>query len=656
MKTKFILVASIAACSFVFGQNKPSELISGKNGLHAEFLRFDKSGPAFQGSPVLFDETSQRYVPGQARKLGVEKDQLGFETHRFQQTVNDIPVEYGMIAVQTKEGKILGETGKWIIKVPEGIEKKANISESIALQNALSFVGADVYKWQSKEEEDFLKKELNDVNASFAPKGELTYYSDPTDEKLRDLKLAYKFDIYSEKPISRQYVFVDAKSGKILGTDAIIHDVNAPGTATTGYSGSRNITADSYNGSYRLRESGRNAGTGTGTNVETYNLKKGTSYSSAVDFTDTDNVWNNVNANKDQYATDAHWGAEMTVDYYYTKFNRKSIDNNNFAIKSYVHYSTNYFNAFWDGSRMTYGDGSSSTNGGLPLTAIDVCGHEITHGMTSKTANLVYQREPGALNEGFSDIFGNSIELWARPGQASWKLGEDFNYVIRDMANPNAYRQPDTYKGTYWKDATTTGCVTPGQTTNDYCGVHTNSGVLNFWYYLLVTGGTGTNDNGFAYNVSGIGLDKAGAIAYRTLTSYLTSSSTYANARTSSIQAAKDLYGVSSNEATQVTNAWNAVGVGGGTSSAGRLGAAPEASLYTISPNPATDRFTVTFEGKAGKGIVELISLTGKKEISEKVELTDGVNKLNLQLPSNMLPGVYVVVVNGQKAGNLLKK
>lgn len=653
MKTKFILVASIAACSFVFGQDKPSKLISGKNGLHADFMRFDKNGPSFQGNPVLFDETSQRYVPGEARKLGVEKDKLGFETHRFQQTVNDIPVEYGMMAVQTKEGKIVGESGKWILKVPEKIEKKANISENIALQSALSFVGADSYKWQNKEEEDFLKKESNDPNASFAPKGELVYYSDPTDENLRDLKLSYKFDIYSEKPLGRQYVFVDAKSGKVLGTDAIIHEVNAPGTATTGYSGNRNIVADSYNGSYRLRETGRNAGTA----VETYNLKKGTNYSSAVDFTDTDNVWNNVNANKDQYATDAHWGAEMTVDYYYTKFGRKSIDNNNFAIKSYVHYSTNYFNAFWDGSRMTYGDGSSSTNGGLPLTAIDVCGHEITHGMTSKTANLVYQREPGALNEGFSDVFGNSIELWARPNQASWKLGEDFNYPIRDMSNPNAYKQPDTYKGTYWKDATTTGCVTPGQTTNDYCGVHTNSGVLNFWYYLLVTGGSGTNDNGFAYNVSGIGLDKAGAIAYRTLTTYLTSSSTYANARTYSLQAAADLYGAGGNEVTQVTNAWNAVGVGGGTSSAGLIAAdMPSTSLYTISPNPATDKFTVTFTGKAGKGIVEVVSLTGKREISEKVELTDGVNKLGLQLPSTMLPGVYVIVVNGQKAGNLIKK
>lgn len=651
MKTKFILAVSVAACSFVFGQNTPSKLIPGKSGLHAEFMRFDKNGPEFKGSPVLFDETSQRLSPGQSRKLGNEVDQLGFETHRFQQTVNDIPVEYGMMAVQTKNGKIVGQTGKWMLNVPKAVERKANLSEEIALQSALSFVGAESYKWQNKDEEEFIKKETNDASASFAPKGELVYYSDPTDEKLNDLRLAYKFDIYSEKPLSRQYVFVDAKNGKVLGVDAIIHDVNAPGTATTAYSGNRNIVTDSYNGSYRLRETGRNGGTP----VETYNLKKGTSYSAAVDFTDTDNVWNNVNTNKDQYATDAHWGAEMTVDYLYTKFGRKSIDNNHFAIKSYVHYSTNYFNAFWDGSRMTYGDGSSSTNGGKPLTAIDVCGHEIAHGMTSKTANLVYQRESGALNEGFSDIFGNSIERWARPTQASWTLGEDFSYVIRDMANPNAYGQPDTYLGTYWKATTTSGCASPSQA-NDYCGVHTNSGVLNFWYYLLVTGGSGTNDKGFAYNVSGIGLDKAAAVAYRTLTTYLISTSTYANARTYSLQAAADLYGAGSNEVTQVTNAWNAVGVGGGTSPSGLVASANNASLFTISPNPATDMFTIAFESKEGKGTVELTSLTGKREISEKVTLTDGVNKLNIKLPSNMLPGVYIVTVNGQKAGNLIKK
>ena len=198
MKTKFILAVSVAACSFVFGQNTPSKVISGKNGLHAEFLRFDKNGPAFQGSPVLFDERSERLSPGQSRKLGAETDQLGFETHRFQQTVNGIPVEYGMMAVQTKNGKIVGQTGKWILDVPQSVEKQANLSESIALQNALSFVGAESYKWQNKDEEDFIKRETNDKNASFAPKGELVYYSEPTDEKLNDLTLAYKFDIYAD--------------------------------------------------------------------------------------------------------------------------------------------------------------------------------------------------------------------------------------------------------------------------------------------------------------------------------------------------------------------------------------------------------------------------------------------------------------------------
>ncbi|WP_294197756.1 M4 family metallopeptidase [uncultured Chryseobacterium sp.] len=650
MKIKFILVSSVAVSSFVFAQNIPSKLVPSKEGLHAEFMRFEKDRPSFQGSPVLFDETSQRLSAAKGRKLGYEKNQLGYETHRFQQTINNIPVEYGMMAVQTKEGKIIGESGKWIVNAPKNLEKIAKISENIALQNALVFIGAESYKWQNKEEEDFIKRESGDKSASFAPKGEIVYYSDPSDEKMNDLKLAYKFDIYAEKPLSRQYVFVDAKDGKVLGIDAIIHEVNAPGTAVTAYSGTRSITTDSYNGSYRLRETGRNAGTA----IETYNLKKETNYSSAVDFTDADNSWNNVNSNKDQYATDAHWGAEMTVDYLYTKFGRKSIDNNNFGIKSYVHYSTNYFNAFWDGARMTYGDGSSSTNGGKPLTALDVCGHEIAHGMTSKTANLAYQRESGALNEGFSDIFGNSIELWARPAQASWKLGEDFSYVIRDMANPNAYGQPDTYLGTYWKATTTSGCASPTQS-NDYCGVHTNSGVLNFWYYLLVTGGSGTNDKGFAYNVTGIGLDKAAAIAYRTLTTYLTSSSTFMNARTYSLQAAADLYGAGDAEVTQVANAWNAVGVGGGTSSAGKM-AAPDALLYTISPNPATDKFTVSFEGKAGNSVVELMSLTGKREVSEKVKTTDGANRLEIQLPGNMLPGIYIVTVNGQKAGNLIKK
>ena len=197
--------------------------------------------------------------------------------------------------------------------------------------------------------------------------------------------------------------------------------------------------------------------------------------------------------------------------------------------------------------------------------------------------------------------------MWARPSNASWKLGEDFNYVIRDMANPNSYSQPDTYQGTYWK---TTSC-TPSST-NDYCGVHTNSGVLNFWYYLLVSGGSGTNDKGFVYSVSGLGLDKAAAIAYRTLTTYLTSSSTYADARTYSLQSASDLYGATSNEVTQTTNAWDAVGVGGGTApAAAATTTTAVASVYKVASN--NNNVLVNFNSKTTDvRTVELISVTGK--------------------------------------------
>lgn len=650
MKCKFTLATSIIVASFAYGQNTPAKMVSGKADMYAKHVRFEASkAPVFSGRPAAYDENSKTMVELTGNKVKAEKDALGFENHKFQQTINGIPVEYGYINLLVKNNKVISQNGEWFKNVPTSVnERRSAISEANALSAALSYVGASSYKWQDAAEEAFLKAETKNKNATYYPKGNLVYYSDPSNPDTKKIKLAYKFVVYASEPLSKQEIFVDANNGTVLGANALIHETNATGSAVTGYSGTQTITTDQVSTtSYRLRETGRAGGTA----VETYNLKKKTTYATATDFTDTDNTWNNVNTSKDQYATDAHWGAEKTVDYYWTKFGRKSIDNNNFAIKSYVHYSTNYFNAFWDGTRMTYGDGSTS-NGNLPLTALDVCGHEITHGLTSFSANLAYQKESGALNEGFSDIFGNTIELWARPTKASWKLGEDFNYVIRDMANPNAYSQPDTYQGTYWK---TTSC-TPSST-NDYCGVHTNSGVLNFWYYLLVNGGSGTNDKGFVYSVSGIGLDKAAAIAYRTLTTYLTSSSTYADARTYSLQAATDLYGASSTELTQTTNAWNAVGVGGGTAPAAAVAATTTAtaSLYKVAAN--NDRVLVNFDSKSsGVRTVELISITGKKVATKSARIVEGTNNLEIAFPSSAQSGVYMVIVDGEKAGSIIKK
>jgi Zn-dependent metalloprotease len=417
-----------------------------------------------------------------------------------------------------------------------------SITKENALNKAMQNIGAKKYKWELPEEEAFLKREENNSNATFYPKASLVYYSGERDVIPSALRLAYKFDVYAQEPVSRQLIFVDAINGKILGKRELIHETNATGTAQTAYSGTQTITSDFTGTNYRLHETGR------GTGINTYNLQTSTSYGTAVDFTDADNNWSNVNTAKDEYATDAHWGAEKTYDYYLQKHSRNSIDDSGMALNSYVHYSSAYFNAFWDGSRMTYGDGDAA-HGNKPLTSLDVCGHEITHGVTESTSALVYSYESGAMNEAFSDIFGTAIEAFARPTNTDWLIGGDF-FTIRNMSNPNAFSHPDTYNGTFWYAG-------PG----DNGGVHYNSGVLNFWFYLLTVGGSGLNDHSFSYNVTGIGMDKAAAIAYRLNTVYLTPTSEYYDARVLGIQAAEDLYGIGSNEAIQTSNAFAAVGL-----------------------------------------------------------------------------------------------
>jgi hypothetical protein len=197
---------------------------------------------------------------------------------------------------------------------------------------------------------------------------------------------------------------------------------------------------------------------------------------------------------------------------------------------------------------MTYGDGNASID---PLTSIDIAAHEIGHAVCTNTANLTYSYEPGALNESYSDIWGACVEFFADPTKSTWELGEDVNFIIRSLSNPNAHNQPDTYLGTYWYTGS-----------GDNGGVHTNSGVNNFWFYLLSQGGSGTNDNSDYYSVTGIGISKAAKIAYRTENVYLSASSNYNDAKNYSIQAAADLYGVGSVEWNNVKAAWCAVGVG----------------------------------------------------------------------------------------------
>ena len=308
--------------------------------------------------------------------LNADKDQLGYTHYRYQQTINNVPVKLSMFIVHVKNDLIISMNGELL---NQNINPTtSSITESVALSKALIFVGAKKYKWEIEAIENHLKWEQNDTYATYFPKAKLIYIN--KDGKIsNELKLAYSFNIYAHEPLSRQEIYVDANNGEILWTENKIQHVDEVGTATTGYSGVQTMTSDKVGaGNYRLQETGR------GNGVRTFNCGTTTNYTN-TDFTNTSNVWNL--AGVDKYATDAHWGAEMTYDYYFIKHGRNSIDNAGFGLLSYVHYDVNFGNAFWDGQRMTYGDGSS---GNSPFTALDIAGHEITQGFITITAAFIY--------------------------------------------------------------------------------------------------------------------------------------------------------------------------------------------------------------------------------------------------------------------------
>ncbi len=464
--------------------------------------------------------------------LNSSNDALGFTHYRFQQYYKGIPVNGSMWLVHAQQNRIISMNGT--IYPMNAKNAMAGISEKTALQVALKKVSAKQYKWELATEELQLKKETKNSSATYFPKGDLTWLKTQT-----GMVLVYAFNIYAQNPFGRTLEFINAQSGQWEGNENLIKEIGVNGVAQTKYSGTRTIQTDSLGpNNFVLQELTR------GNGVFTFNSATTTNYPS-TNFVDTDNNWNNVNAAQDEVATDAHWGAETTYDFYLNTYGRNSIDNAGFALYSYVHYDVGMVNAFWDGQRMSYGDGSGGTP---PLTALDVTAHEITHGLSTFTANFAGGNEPGALNEGFSDIAAKTVEHWARPTNWNWIIGNDINLPIRNMANPNALGDPDTYQGTSWDFATQE--------------VHRNSTVLSHWFYLLTIGGSGTNDINNSYNITAQGWIKSNAIAFRTQTVYLFPNSQYGDARFYSIQSAIDLYGACTPEVIQTTNAWYAVGVG----------------------------------------------------------------------------------------------
>ncbi len=567
----------------------------------------------------------------------------GFSISKLHQYFRNIKVEHGTVSVTTKSQKAAMVQLEFY-PVADNFNLQPAISGQLALAKAIEYAKAAVYQWASADSallsenaphpELVILKDyelgdticlaykfdittlqpfssafiyinamdgriiLNDPQARHADRGHTNILKDDDKESLYPNKAK----------LNNKDILLNAGANEPVAGYS-----NSQGTAATRYSGSQVIFTDNHNPTagkpFRLRA------TRNGQDIETYNFlgqphnAVPDQYQFAIDFEDNDNNWSAAefnNAAWDNAALDVQFAMQIVSDYWLFVHGRNGWNNGNGPIKSYVHayeFRTvngslgNYFlaNAFWWKGKMTFGDGRN-TQQSPPWTSFDICAHEMGHAITETTCNLIYQWESGAMNEAFSDIWAACITKYALDNytlqnENIWRVGEKADNVgtanpgIRDMANPPLYSDPSAYKNSFWKPASLTTCR--NFDTTDNCGVHSNSGVLNKWFYLITQGQQGTNSFGTPFDVTGLGFTKSEKIVYLTELN-LTPNASYQTCRTVSLFATANLYGTASEEYASVWNAWVAVAV--------------DSNIYNMANTPifGTNNFTSIAVGKSG--------------------------------------------------------
>ncbi len=350
---------------------------------------------------------------------------------------------------------------------------------------------------------------------------------------------------------SRLATYVDARTGMVIRSEQQI--VNIDGTGQTLYSGTVSPLSVTQSGptTFQLKNAGIRG------NTYTVDMKNRSGGNGTLITSSTSTFGNGLNSNRATAGADAQYGSNETWDYYQTTFGRNGIFGTGAGSYNRVHYGKNYVNAFWDGSKMTYGDGDGVNYG--PLVSLDVAGHEMTHGVTENSANLTYSGESGGLNEATSDIFGTMVEFYAAnandPGD--YLIGEEF-----DLKKSGGFRRMDDPAS----DGSSLNCWS---STAGSVDVHYSSGIANHFFYLLAEGSGSKTIGGVAHSsttcnsttIAGIGRTAAAAIWYQALTAYMTSNTTYAGARVATLSAAAELYGANSTQYAAVAAAWSAVSV-----------------------------------------------------------------------------------------------
>ena len=460
-----------------------------------------------------------------ARHVIVDAD--GTEHVRFDRTYDGLPVIGGDVVMHSGNGRFKGVSTTR--NAPLLLSVRPSLPTTAAVAVARTAFGATPVG---------------------APASTLVVYA-------RDVEPRLAWQVRVENAQADMTYIVDAHDRRILDRWSNRETAAVAGKAKTLYSGEVALTTNSVIGGFELRDPSRGGlRTIDGSNSRT----------SGQVYKDTDNLWGNgTNADRASAAADAQYGAAVTWDYFKLAHGRLGIGGNGKGAYSRVHYGSRYSNAYWNDSCfcMTYGDGDGLHIG--PLVALDITGHEMSHGVNAQTANLIYSGESGGLNEANSDILGSMVEFHANNAQdkPDYMIGEEiFLDNVAGSANQSALR----YMFKPSLDKRSPNCWSPTLGTLD---VHYSSGVANLFYYLLAEGTaartyggvnhTPTTCNGSTF--AGIGRAKAAKIWYRALTVYFTSATNYVGARAGTIAAANDLYGIGSVESRAVATAWSAVAV-----------------------------------------------------------------------------------------------
>lgn len=589
----------------------------------------------------------------------------GIKIHRYQQLSNDIVVDGFQLVLLEKEGEIRHVLGK----IAEGIEQQASESSvdlEAAKQTALTYVG--------------YKMGILSAYETIVAEPVLKYVKYESKEGA-SFHLAYELTAQSKQPGEPEVlVYVDVLEGKVIKSKTIQFNCNCcNGSVNTLYNGSRNLTTHEYSifNKYELLDNCR------GNGIETKRIRH--SNNAHVRVRDPNNTF--VNNDIDKAAASAHWAAQQTFDYFLNEHGRWSFNGIGGRVELLTNEPGDNASAGFTGNgnntlQLIFGEGNVRSSN--DLVSLDVVGHEFTHGVIATTSDLTNADESGALGESFADIFGAMVEFQIEGAMGDYLIGEDFHVqdgFTRSMFDPDSkneirteagcpggifnYDQADTYQGNNWLDFNAfPNC--------DLGGVHLNGGPQNFWFFLLAEGGSGTNDNGVAYNVQSIGRNNAADIAFLDMVS-LNANSIYPDSREASIAVAELLFGDCSNEVVQVIEAWNAIGV---TSAAALNSPDPnftspssvcQGTNFTVTPTvvngvthkwwyfPAVGGPVTPFSTAANPSITAFSS--GAYVIRHEITSPCGVFTMDRNITVNAIPNVIVddeVFCSTETAGDLV--